>query len=128
MECLNAPYGKLNPIKGSNCQGVWSRRQLTNVSDLDLYLFNDHAIKMTMMSYWRDKTITLPTQATYDKEFIKGLSGQTLIRDKKTGKYSFKSLKADHYHDAVKACVLSSIIEHITPGIVEGEVESEQEG
>jgi phage terminase large subunit GpA-like protein len=128
LECLNAPYGKLNPIKGSNCQGVWSRRQLTNVSDLDLYLFNDHAIKMTMMSYWRDKTITLPTQATYDKEFIKGLSGQTLIRDKKTGKYSFKSLKADHYHDAVKACVLSSIIEHITPGIVEGEVESEQEG
>jgi phage terminase large subunit GpA-like protein len=57
LECLNAPYGKLNPIKGSNCQGVWSRRQLTNVSDLDLYLFNDHAIKMTMMSYWRDKTI-----------------------------------------------------------------------
>lgn len=128
LECLNAPYGRLNPIKGSNCQGVWSRRTLTNVSDLDLFLFNDHAIKMTMMSYWRDKTITLPVQATYDKELIKGLSGQTLIRDKKTGKYSFKALKADHFHDAVKACVLSSIIEHITPGIAEGEVESEQEG
>ena len=126
-ECLQAPYGRLNPIKGSNCQGVWSRRQLTNVSDLDLYMFNDFALKMQMQSYWRDKTITLPAQATYDKEFIKGLSGQTLIRDKKSGKLGFKALKADHFHDAVKACVLSSIIEHITPGLVP-EDDSEQEG
>lgn len=127
VECMQLPYGKLFPVKGSNCQGVWSRRELTNVTDLDLILFNDHSIKMTMMSYWRDRTITLPAQAAYDKDFVKGLSGQTLIREKKTGKYVFKALKADHYHDATKYCVLSAIMEHIQPGTAETEIDSELE-
>lgn len=119
LECLQMPYGILNPIKGSNCQGVWSRRELTNIAEMDLYLFNDTTLKTTREGYWRDKTITLPAQAAYDKEFIKGLSGQTLIRDKKTGRLAWKALKDDDFADAVKACVLAAIIEHIQPGISE---------
>lgn len=119
VEALRAPYGKINPIKGSNCQGVWSRRQLTNIQDLDLYLFNDFSLKQTLQSYYRDKNVTLPAQAELDKDLIKGLSGQTLIRDHKTGKYSWKALRDDHYSDALKACLLSSIIENIQPGISE---------
>lgn len=119
VECLLAPYGRINPIKGSNCQGVWSRRQLTNIQDLDLYLFNDFALKQTLQSYYRDKNVILPAQAATDKELIKGLSGQTLIRDTKTGRYTFKALRDDHFSDALKACLLSSIVENIQPGLVE---------
>lgn len=119
LECLQLPYGRLNPIKGSNCQGVWSRRQLTTVHDLELYLFNDTSLKTTRETYWRDKTITLPATAALDKEYIKGLSGQCMIRDKKTGRFTWKALKDDDFADSVKACVLSSIIENIQPGISE---------
>lgn len=130
LECLRLPYGKLSPIKGSNCQGVWSRRELANIADLDLYLFNDTALKTTRESYWRDKILTLPAEASLDKEYIKGLSGQTLIRDKKTGRLGWKALKDDDFADSVKACVLAAIIEKIQPGLAEEnetELESDED-
>lgn len=130
LECLRMPYGRLNPIKGSNCQGVWSRRELANISDLELYLFNDTALKTTRESYWRDKILSLPAEASLDKEYIKGLSGQTLIRDKKSGRLAWKALKDDDFADSVKACVLAAIIEHIQPGLAEeneAEIDSELE-
>ena len=75
---------------------------------------------MTQQSYYRDRTVTLPAEAMGDKELINGLSGQTLIRNKQ-GKLSWKDLRDDHYGDCLKLCLLSSIIENVQPGIVDGE-------
>lgn len=124
-ECLQLPFGKLNPTKGSGNIGVWSKRQLTNIADLELYLYSDYSLKSTQQAYYRDRTLTLPAQAMSDKDLIKGLQGQTLIRNK-SGKLVWKDLRDDHFGDATKLCVLSSIIQHITPGLI-GENETEQE-
>lgn len=115
-ECLMKHFGLLNPTKGSGNIGVWSKREITNYADLELYLYSDYSLKMTQQSYYRDRTVTLPAEAMGDKELINGLSGQTLIRNKQ-GKLSWKDLREDHYGDCLKLCLLSSIIQNVQPGI-----------
>ena len=119
-ECLLKHFGLLNPTKGSGNIGVWSKREISNYADLELYLYSDYSLKMTQQSYYRDRTVTLPAEAMGDKELINGLSGQTLIRNKQ-GKLSWKDLRDDHYGDCLKLCLLSSIVENVQPGIVDGE-------
>lgn len=115
MECLSREYGKLNPTKGTSNPGVWSKKQLNNYETLDLYTYNDYILKMTEQTYYKDRIITLPSEAARDSAFIRGLSGQTLIKNKH-GQLSWKALPDDHYSDALKLTVLAGIVAKVQPG------------
>ena len=121
-ECLSRHYGLMNPTKGSANIGVWSKREITNYNDLDLYLYSDYALKMVQQSNYKDRTITLPAEAMGDKDLIAGLSGQTLIRNK-SGKLAWKDLREDHFGDCLKLCLLSRIIENVQQGVYDEETE-----
>lgn len=119
-ECLRRTPGLMNPTKGSPAAGVWSKKQVRTHYDLDLYTYSDYSIKMVQQNYYKENIVTLPVEAQSDKDFINGLSGQTLIRNK-MGRLQFKELPNDHYSDCLKLCILSKIIEKVEQSEVEEE-------
>lgn len=108
-ECLSTNVPEImRPTKGtSSNKGPFGISAVRNEIDLQLYTYSDFSLKSYTQEMMKDGKITLPKDV--EQEFIKGISGQELIRDKK-GKLSWKELREDHFHDCLKLCVFSTWI------------------
>lgn len=100
-ECLSGIPGQLNPTKGSTAGGTWGETNVRNM-DITLYTYNDYSLKMARHHMIKDKKVRFPSDV--DREFMKGLEGQRLIRGK-SGKMEWKELKEDHYADCLKLTI-----------------------
>ena len=103
-ECLSGVPGQMNPTKGCSAGGTWGESNPRNI-DITVYTYNDYSLKMARHHLIRDKMVRFPSDV--DREFMKGLEGQRLIRGK-SGKMEWKELKEDHYADCLKLCIFST--------------------
>lgn len=100
--------GVVMPTKGSNATGSWGRTALKLHPLLDLYVYNDTALKRELYGkiIAEGALAQLHLPADVSADFIKGLSGQMLIR-LPSGGQAWKKVADDHYGDCVKLARLS---------------------
>lgn len=108
-ECRKQPAGFVNPCKGSHGLGSWNK-VFMKMQNLDLYTFSDYALKTALYGAHgliASGRLILPAET--DSDLVRGLSGQELIKNG-YGSKSWKPVHNDHYGDAIKLCLLSSLV------------------
>ncbi len=100
--------GAVMPSKGSGAAGSWGRSMLKTHPLLDLYVYNDTALKRELYGkiIAEGELAELHLPADVGPEFIKGLSGQMLVRLPGGGQ-GWKKVADDHFGDCVKLARLS---------------------
>lgn len=104
VECLK--HRALMPTKGSGSRvGTFALSTVKAVPGLDLLTYSDYQAKLELYGEMiaRGNLAPLHVPSDVGKDFVAGLSGQTLER-RANGPARWKEVAGDHYGDCVKLC------------------------